>query len=95
MRDADVVQVHFWNTPELIAFMRELTAPSRVLLWSHVAGTTPPHLLTPSLLDWADITVATSASLTGSVDEDGLAAGIAAGDGGTVAMTIEIGRAHV
>src|SRR5260370_1228699 len=39
-----------------------------------------------------DVPVATSASLSGSVDEDGLPLGIAAGDGGTVAMTITSGN---
>jgi hypothetical protein len=36
--------------------------------------------------------VATNASLTGSVDEDGLPAGIAAGDGGNISQTITAGN---
>ena len=46
--------------------------------------------LTISVVD--DVPVATDAALTGSVDEDGLPLGIAAGDGGTVSQTIANGN---
>src|SRR5207247_471417 len=39
-----------------------------------------------------DVPVATNAQLSGSVDEDGLPLGIAAGDGGNVSMTIASGN---
>ena len=45
--------------------------------------------LTISVID--DVPVATNAALTGTVDEDGLPLGIAAGDGGTVSQTIATG----
>lgn len=58
LRTADILHVHYWHTPELVAFMRGAVAPSRVLLWSDVPGDTPPHLLPRALMDWADVTVA-------------------------------------
>ena len=57
---ADVVQVHFWNTPELYEFIAALTMPARVVLYCPVAGDTPPHVVTPQLADWADCLVACS-----------------------------------
>jgi len=51
---ADLVQVHFWNTPELYALLRAPWPPARVLLWAHVAGHASPQTLTPALLAWAD-----------------------------------------
>jgi glycosyltransferase involved in cell wall biosynthesis len=55
---ADVVHVHYWNTPELVAFLQRLTAPTRLVLTCHVPGDTPPHVLHAELLAWADITIA-------------------------------------
>ncbi|QOZ46508.1 hypothetical protein XH89_25830 [Bradyrhizobium sp. CCBAU 53340] len=46
--------------------------------------------LTISVVD--DVPVATNVQLTGTVDEDGLPLGIAAGDGGNVSMTIASGN---
>lgn len=45
---ADLVQIHFWNTPELYEFMATERS-SRFLLWSHVEGSTTPHILIPEL----------------------------------------------
>lgn len=57
---ADVVQVHFWNTPELYHFIASLTVPTRIVLYCPVAGDTPPHVVTRQLADWADCLVACS-----------------------------------
>ena len=47
---ADIVQVHFWNDPALSRFLHSRLPQSRLLLWAHVRGTTPPHVITPSVL---------------------------------------------
>lgn len=55
---SDVVQVHFWNTPELYDFMAT-PRHARAIVWSHVAGHTPPHIVTPEVASYATVLVAT------------------------------------
>jgi glycosyltransferase involved in cell wall biosynthesis len=55
---ADIVHVHYWNTPELVAFLQRLTSPARIVLTCHVPGDTPPHVLHRELVAWADVTIA-------------------------------------
>jgi glycosyltransferase involved in cell wall biosynthesis len=58
VESADIVQIHFWNTPELYEFMsRPITA--RLILWSHVAGKTAPHIVTPELASYSDLIIST------------------------------------
>src|SRR5262245_61812735 len=57
---ADVVQVHFWNTPELYAWFDADWPPHRLLLWVHVGGARPPQVLPPEVVRAADVVVATS-----------------------------------
>lgn len=57
---ADIVTVHFWNSPELYAFLRGDLPPLRLAVWAHVAGDTPPHIVTSQLVEMADIVVAAS-----------------------------------
>src|SRR4051812_3524378 len=57
---ADLVQVHFWNSPELIELLETDLPPCRVLIWPHVAGHTAPQVIDPSLIDRATLVVATS-----------------------------------
>jgi glycosyltransferase involved in cell wall biosynthesis len=74
---AAIVQLHFWNTPELYALVRRPLPPMRTLLWSDVFGDTPPHVLTDTLVGWADAVVATCAGssqlpvLSRAGDQDG------------------------
>lgn len=58
--DADIVHVHFWNTPLLHARLREAWPACRLVLTSHVRGSTSPHILTPELLERADQVICTS-----------------------------------
>jgi glycosyltransferase involved in cell wall biosynthesis len=58
---ADVVVVNFWNTPELYGLLRSGLPPVRLALWAHIAGDTPPHILTAELVELADIVVVTAA----------------------------------
>jgi hypothetical protein len=57
--DADIVHVHFWNTPELYAWLREPLPPVRVVLTVHVAGEHPAQVATGALLQFADFVIAT------------------------------------
>jgi glycosyltransferase involved in cell wall biosynthesis len=55
---SDIVQVHYWNTPELMAFCRACTQPARILLWCHVPGDKAPQLLPQRIARWADRAIA-------------------------------------
>lgn len=57
---AEVVLVHWWNVPELAALFRAELPPLRLALWLHVGGYHAPQLLTPALIDFADLAVACS-----------------------------------
>lgn len=55
---ADVVQIHFWNTPELYELMtREHTC--RLVIWSHVKGSTAPHIVIPEFTGYSQVLVHT------------------------------------
>ncbi len=55
---ADVVQIHFWNTPELYVFMTTKRC-CRIVIWSHVVGSTAPHILIPELAQYSQALVHT------------------------------------
>lgn len=55
---ADIVQVHFWNTPELYRFLLMEKPAARLLAWLHVAGDTSPQVLTAEFLRSMDFVVA-------------------------------------
>jgi glycosyltransferase involved in cell wall biosynthesis len=57
---ADVVVVHFWNTPELYAWLRSDLPSLRLLLVLHVGGLHAPQVVTRPLVDFADYVLATS-----------------------------------
>lgn len=57
---ADIVQVHFWNTPELYEWLWSDLPPMRLLLRLNVGGGHAPQVLTPALLDFADLVAAGS-----------------------------------
>ncbi len=57
---ADIVHVHFWNTPELIELLTGPLPPARLLVWAHVAGNSAPHVLTRKLVALADVTIAST-----------------------------------
>lgn len=60
IEQADVVQVHFWNSPDLYAWLRRDLPATRLLLTCHVAGAHPAQVLTPALIDFADFTALTT-----------------------------------
>lgn len=55
---ADVVQLHFWNSPELYELLARDLPPMRLLAWSHISGEHPPQVLPRELIELADEVVA-------------------------------------
>jgi hypothetical protein len=57
---ADLVHVHFWNTPELYELLTGKLPPMRLLIWAHVGGDQAPHVLSEELVALSDVTVAST-----------------------------------
>lgn len=57
---AEIVHIHFWNSPELYEALRAGLPPCRLLIFCHVAGDSPPQVLTEELIGRADAIVAGS-----------------------------------
>jgi glycosyltransferase involved in cell wall biosynthesis len=57
---ADITHLHFWNSPELFELLESALPPTRILLWPHVDGVTPPQVLPRALAASVDLPVATS-----------------------------------
>ncbi len=57
---ADVVHVHFWNTPELYQVLSSDLPPCRMVVWVHIAGDSAPQVIIPELIEYADFVVACS-----------------------------------
>jgi glycosyltransferase involved in cell wall biosynthesis len=60
MEAADLVHLHYWNTPELLELLESDLPPCRLLLWSEVVGHTPPQAIPRTLIDRCTLTIATS-----------------------------------
>lgn len=60
IRDADVVEVIYWNHPRLLDLLRRDLPPARVLVQCVVAGIAPPQALVADLGRFADAMVITS-----------------------------------
>ncbi len=61
IRDADVVILHFWNTPVLWQLLARPLPDARYVIWAKVEGTHAPQRLAPVLLDSAQCTIFTAA----------------------------------
>lgn len=57
IKDADIVQINWWQHPEMDAFLRSELPPARLLGWIHVAGDSAPQVLTDELVDRLDLVV--------------------------------------
>lgn len=57
LRSADIVQVQYWNNPEIVAFLHRLFPPMRLVLWYHIAGNGSPQIITPELAALPDINI--------------------------------------
>lgn len=51
---SDLVILHFWNSPEMIALMSRPWPAARVLLWARVFGAHAPQILSAPVLRFAD-----------------------------------------
>jgi L-malate glycosyltransferase len=67
--DADIVVIHWWNTPFIYQLLiNEELPPCRMILWSHVAGHAAPQIFTKKLVTYPDrFVVATPWSLQAPV----------------------------
>ncbi|MDB5102387.1 MAG: putative glycosyl transferase [Fibrobacteres bacterium] len=54
---ADIVQMHWWNVPEMTDFLRAAHPAMRLIGFYHVAGDSLPHIITPTLIDYVDMSV--------------------------------------
>lgn len=59
IESADIVQIHFWNTPELYGALQNEFPPARILLWCKVRGDNPPQMLPAPVAAFADAIVVT------------------------------------
>lgn len=55
IKNVDIILIHFWNHPLLYDFLIRNELPeSRVILWSHISGFTPPNIFTQKALSYPD-----------------------------------------
>ena len=57
---ADIVQVHFWNTPDMYEFLLSDLPPMRLLIRFNVNGYHAPHAVTHQLVQFADFVLASN-----------------------------------
>jgi glycosyltransferase involved in cell wall biosynthesis len=57
---ADIVQVHFWNHPNLYEFLHSDLPEMRLLFWFKVFGAHPPQVITEDLVRCADYCLTSS-----------------------------------
>ena len=70
MASADIVQIHWWNTPQLQSLLRGELPATRLLLWYHVAGDGSPQIITPELVKLADLNNAVLCRIEGHLVVD-------------------------
>ena len=57
IEEADIVHVHYWNNPQIFAFLHQDLPPTRLIIWFHVAGDNAPQVITRDLINYADIAI--------------------------------------
>src|SRR5258708_37485047 len=60
--EADIVQLHFWNSAKLHALIESDLPAMRAVVWCHVNGATAPQIIPRALFSFAEVVVATTAS---------------------------------
>ncbi len=55
LADADIVQVNWWQHPDMDEFLRSNLPPMRLLGWFHCAGDSAPQMLTDELVEICDL----------------------------------------
>ncbi|MCB0317152.1 MAG: glycosyltransferase [Bdellovibrionales bacterium] len=58
--DADIVQVEWWNSPQMDKLLRSELPPMRLISWFHVAGDRDPQYITKEIVDFSDLALASS-----------------------------------
>ena len=86
---SDIVHVHFWNSPSLYRTLGRPWPAARVLTWCHVGGDEPPQVLTPDLVDFSDVILASNPH---TAELPVLARANAEGKGGMVLGTADFSR---
>ncbi len=54
IEQSDIVQVEWWNNPEICQFFQTELPPMRLSIWCHVAGDHVPQIITKEIRDFAD-----------------------------------------
>lgn len=62
LADADVVLIHFWNTPSTLAFLERLPSGLPTVGWAKINGGAAPQLVPPALVERTDRIVLTAAA---------------------------------
>ena len=57
---SDIVQLEWWNSPQMDEFTHSELPPLRLLAWCHVGGQSPPHIISGKFIDFLDFVVACS-----------------------------------
>ncbi|MDR9409750.1 MAG: glycosyltransferase [Balneolaceae bacterium] len=60
IKQADIVQVHYWNNPAMTEFIRSEWPSMRCLIWFMVYGKYKPQVISKELLDYSDFSLGTS-----------------------------------
>ena len=57
IHSADILQVHWWNNPEISHFLHTQFPKTRLIIRYHVAGEIPPHKILPQHFQIADANI--------------------------------------
>lgn len=60
IESADIVQVHWWNSPEMNLFLRRPLPATRMIGWFHVGGHVAPQVILAEHLNYFDRSIACS-----------------------------------
>ncbi|MCP4194803.1 MAG: glycosyltransferase family 4 protein [Pirellulaceae bacterium] len=60
IEEADIVHLHYWNSPAVNEFLHQSLPPCRLVIWYRVFGEFAPHCITDFHLRRADAVLATS-----------------------------------
>jgi len=57
MTEADIVQIHYWNHPQMFSFLHSQLPATRLMIWFHVSGDSAPQVITRDLINYADFAI--------------------------------------
>lgn len=71
IEESDLVVIHYWNHPLLVSFLiSEELPPSRIIVYSHIAGHSVPYVIPENLYEYADTVVHSSRNAKGADDSN-------------------------